>query len=538
MLFRAARCSLRQQTKKVSRACRSDMTRLRCLWAFVLTISLCACPTKDLPISSPKAVAAPPATATAFPHPQTRESDVKAVRVDSYLNRSPREDWYGLYLMEEKVGHARIWARRTQTDEPGSLVTGAETWMKVKGPTGAVTISLVETRFYAQEPPHRLMASRFEQITPVGKDIRHAEMADDGVSISRSDGTQPGRSYKVGKTVETIEKLAVMNPESVDELIPGQTYTFLSFDWQTERDEEISVEVASVEDMRWAGVQTRMAVLQVTYPRMGLTGLSRVVDGGVMLDTTMGPGLRLKLEDREVAKSAISGFDVLGMKVPVVGKFPGPNGRTNVSLYVTVDEKVRLPMGPGQQVEHLGEGTWRVELLKQGAPLPTLASDRRKGLLAQGAIDHEVAAIKQMAKDIVGSEKKIDERVHRLAAWVYENLDKKLATHIPTASAVLKARVGDCTEHTWLFVAFCRTLNIPARPVYGLMLAGPEKGYFLYHAWAEVEIDGHWVGIDPTWNQVPADITHLKLGSEFYELAAILGGIQMEVVGEGPSSRP
>jgi len=33
---------------------------------------------------------------------------------------------------------------------------------------------------------------------------------------------------------------------------------------------------------------------------------------------------------------------------------------------------------------------------------------------------------------------------------------------------------------------------------------------FLYHAWAESDVDG-WISVDPTFNQVGVDATHIKL---------------------------
>ena len=34
---------------------------------------------------------------------------------------------------------------------------------------------------------------------------------------------------------------------------------------------------------------------------------------------------------------------------------------------------------------------------------------------------------------------------------------------------------------------------------------------FGYHAWNEVKIGKEWVVVDPTWQQFPADVTHIAL---------------------------
>ena len=86
---------------------------------------------------------------------------------------------------------------------------------------------------------------------------------------------------------------------------------------------------------------------------------------------------------------------------------------------------------------------------------------------------------------------------------------------LPWTSAleVLRTKVGDCNEHTALFVALARSLGIPARINVGLAYV---RGAFYYHAWPEVYIDegkgrGLWLPVDPTFNQFPSDATHVRL---------------------------
>jgi hypothetical protein len=84
---------------------------------------------------------------------------------------------------------------------------------------------------------------------------------------------------------------------------------------------------------------------------------------------------------------------------------------------------------------------------------------------------------------------------------------------LPSAREVLRTRVGDCNEHTALYVAMARALGIPARIAVGLTFV---RGAFYYHAWPEVYLSetaarGLWLPVDPTLNQFPADATHLRL---------------------------
>jgi transglutaminase-like putative cysteine protease len=101
----------------------------------------------------------------------------------------------------------------------------------------------------------------------------------------------------------------------------------------------------------------------------------------------------------------------------------------------------------------------------------------------------------------------------RLVRYVNALLEKTPTVSLPSAVEVLRTRVGDCNEHTALYVAMARALGIPARIAVGLVYL---RGGFYYHAWPEVYIAedrtrGLWLPVDPTLDQFPADATHLRL---------------------------
>jgi hypothetical protein len=96
--------------------------------------------------------------------------------------------------------------------------------------------------------------------------------------------------------------------------------------------------------------------------------------------------------------------------------------------------------------------------------------------------------------------------------------------------------VGDCNEHTALYVAMARSLGLPARVAVGLAYT---QGAFYYHAWPEVYVDeddgrGLWLPVDPTFNQFPADAMHVRLlRGGLDKQAAILpliGKVKMDIL--------
>jgi hypothetical protein len=137
-------------------------------------------------------------------------------------------------------------------------------------------------------------------------------------------------------------------------------------------------------------------------------------------------------------------------------------------------------------------------------------------------------------------------RVERLTRYVNGLLEKKPTMSIPSAREVLRTKVGDCNEHTALFVAMARSLGIPARIDVGLVFV---RGAFYYHAWPEVYIDdgggrGLWLPVDPTLNQFPADATHVRLARGGLDrqtaILPLVGRLKMTILDLelAPNSRP
>jgi len=130
-------------------------------------------------------------------------------------------------------------------------------------------------------------------------------------------------------------------------------------------------------------------------------------------------------------------------------------------------------------------------------------------------------------------------RAERLTRYVNALLDKKPTISLPSAREVLRTKVGDCNEHTALYVAMARSIGIPARIAVGLTYVNGISGAFYYHAWPEVYIDagGHrglWLPVDPTLNEFPADATHVRLARGGLDKQAailpLIGRLKMRVV--------
>jgi len=184
-----------------------------------------------------------------------------------------------------------------------------------------------------------------------------------------------------------------------------------------------------------------------------------------------------------------------------------------------------LPSAPSFRVEHRAGGVQRITL-RPGPGIEVTRAARREALAATETLDSDDPTIRAVARGAIAGDRTNRQRVDSLIGWVYMHISYVLGDET-VASAVLHAGTGDCSEMSLLFVAMARSVGIPARRAVGLAGTYVDgHAAFGYHAWAEVELDGHWVQVDPTWNERVADATHITLlqgdGDEWGAAAAVL----------------
>ncbi|MEW5909883.1 MAG: transglutaminase-like domain-containing protein, partial [Thermodesulfobacteriota bacterium] len=145
--------------------------------------------------------------------------------------------------------------------------------------------------------------------------------------------------------------------------------------------------------------------------------------------------------------------------------------------------------------------------------------------------DHNT--IKELSKKIAADESNPLMKVRKIAEWINTNIEKKPVLSVPDALSTLTHRMGDCNEHAILFAALSRASGIPTMVETGLVFL---NGRFYYHAWNRVYV-GRWITVDSLFNQIPADVSHIRLttgadGSPV-DLLGVMGRIRIKVVGEG-----
>jgi hypothetical protein len=197
------------------------------------------------------------------------------------------------------------------------------------------------------------------------------------------------------------------------------------------------------------------------------------------------------------------------LRLPEEGDFDLSSGRQSFVDPILIVRREQLPSDSAAETE------------------PCAAADRE--LQASPYIQADAEEIIALSREITSELASPLARASALADWVYHNLEKRPVIGIPDALSTLKTGIGDCNEHASLFAALARAAGIPTKIAVGVVW---QHDAFYYHAWNEVCLDGTWISLDTTTNQLPADLTHLKFVEgelqEQMRIGALLNNLQIE----------
>ena len=326
-------------------------------------------------------------------------------------------------------------------------------------------------------------------------------------------------------------------------LAPGSSHQWSMFDPATLRNAAVTVKVGAREIVRSASAPIPASRVEMEFA--GLKTTAWITDTGEIVREESPLGFITLREPPERARAlAIDGRirqDLLAASAvvptiePRTPPFPPIDDPRHVRRLRMRVEGADLSspdlQGGGQAVHGNMVEIIDAQKLAAGPADPDVA----QYLSPEPFIESDDPEIRAAAEDAVRGVSGTRARAEALTRFVNSTVQKKPTVSLPSAREVLRTRIGDCNEHTALFVAMSRAIGIPARIAVGLAFV---RGAFYYHAWPEIYIDegarGLWLPVDPTFNQFPADATHLRLArgglAKQAAIIPLIGRVKMTLV--------
>jgi len=422
----------------------------------------------------------------------------------------PSAHWKGVYYRGDKIGFSV--SQTLPTSDGYELQEDGQLQMTLMGATTAARIrtsAFVDKAFGLQS---------FSFSLDPGTGAIDVEGRLEGRQLFLTIRTPTGTRSET-RELEQPPLLAINLPRrlAAEGLSVGKRFEVRMFDPATLANAPMLVEVKERELVRVAG--RSLPAFRVETRFSGIESTSWVTEVGEVVKEESAMGLVVLRETRERA-----------MALAV----PGSVRSDMIQAAAIEPELTRLIDNPAG-VEYL-----RVRLTGTGLSGPdlqgagqTVTGDvfeiRDTGVAEPSPLDPEAASylapeafIESDDPEVVAEAERATRGVdgpraqaERLVRHVHALIEKKPTLSLPSAREVLRTRVGDCNEHTALYVAMARALGVNLR------------GAFYYHAWAEVYIEepkglGVWLAVDPTLNQFVADSTHIRLSRGGLERQAVI----------------
>lgn len=439
------------------------------------------------------------------------------------------EEWFGVYVNGEKVGFSRIVSRPARPGEPPGYLIALDEVVR-SSIDGLVDVHQNDRAWrYAATKPFRLLSLETREASTAGVIVRRFSFEHEGGVLET---TIDGRTERkpLGPTRETVASSLGVEPELVE---VGARSSSLSFDDVLLKDVEWQTTVTRKYSRKLSGVEVPVAELESYAPHDQSKYTAETTHLGRLLSVSMGEGFVMKAESKQQATQGIGSMDAVHDGVAVDRPLGDPSKIRSLTVVLTTGKDFPPPDGPNQRVTPVGPGRYRLEL--SAVPGASEQPGEREDFLAPSAtIDSDHAKIIQLAKQLVRDSDSERARVAMLVDYVARTVEDSYESNLGTASQVLERKSGDCSEHTLLFVALARAAGLPAREISGLVYASDHERSFVWHAWAEVLVDGHWIAVDPTFGEAQANATHIKLGTERDARWVAYSKLRIEVTKSAP----
>jgi transglutaminase-like putative cysteine protease len=425
--------------------------------------------------------------------------------------------WRGIYYRGEKIGFTV--SQTTRTDDGFELQEDGRLQMLLLGQDTAATIrttARVDTAFMLRSFDFSLDPGT-GPITVKGSLERPGERFRLTLAIDSGGGTRTETRELPEAPVLSLNLSRLLANGG---LVPGTTHTRTVLDPATLQSAVMTVTVGDRGVVR--AMDTMIPAFRVETEFRGLKTTSWVTDTGEIVREESPLGLMTIRESPERARGLAVPDRVQADLLQAAAVVPAMRGRIDEPRDVR-RLKLRLDGADVPADELTGAGQTAVGNVIEIVDPRSLQPGPRdvnveRYLKPEPLIESDAPEIRAEAEQAVRGATDDRGRAERLTRYVNGLLDKKPTVSLPSAREVLRTKVGDCNEHTALFVAMARSIGMPARIAVGLVFM---HGAFYYHAWPEVYIadpstslgrnQGFWMPVDPTLNQYPADATHLRL---------------------------
>lgn len=434
----------------------------------------------------------------------------------------PQENWYSFTLMDTKIGYQHTSSENTEYEGEAVRRTKTDSVMNFKALGIDLTVKTTRVTYIGSDlmPRYFLSTSNESGLKQVeGRII-------DGIAYIKTTLNGESTHAEVPIPPGTISERKGIDMFLAQEgLKVGDKKTFYQFSFEFQKPVKTELHLVGKENLTYQSEEKQVYVLNATMDVMGGIDMKQWLgSNGINYRTEvplMGLSLVTTKTDKETAFGGIEGIDViLQTRILPVGKRPTRNARRLVAeVKLTTGSIAETIMSNSRQklvvnTEQAGKLSIQVPSFDaEACPDLPIQNVESEFLVASPYIQTDHPDIGAKALEVIDGETNSWRAAEKLCRWIDKAIADKMTVSYDSSLTTLESLAGDCTEHTFLFIALARSMGIPSRVCSGIVFV---KDAFYYHLWPEVYV-GRWVQMDPTLGQVIADANHIQLGGSILE---------------------
>jgi transglutaminase-like putative cysteine protease len=453
-----------------------------------------------------------------------RPSSVIALDVITEEGVRATDEWFGIYQQGKKIGYAH--SRTIPDTETYHLYEESEMDILALGSVQRVKtiINSYTTRNFLLKYFDFTLQSDMTTMKIKGAVIKNKLVLDiDTGGQTRTEKIQLASPPYLSPNIKPA--ILLMGLET------GKTYRFPLFNPATMSTEETTISVESKDRIKIGDAEKTIYKMKESFQGMETT--SWITQDGETIKEESALGYSLLKESKTEAMKRDKGgpiVDIITLTMIPSDPIKDPSQVTYLRARLKGAQLQGFQLDNDRQTLKGDVIEIRREDYPTAYRLPYTDKEQTEYLLPNALIQSDDKKIIDQASKILAGEKNAYASAKKLNEWVYSAIAKKPVISIPSALDVLKQREGDCNEHTALYTALARSVGLPTRMAAGIVYM--ENGFY-YHAWPEVWL-GHWMPVDPTLNQFPADATHIRFTSgnldRQSDIIRLVGKLKVEVL--------
>ena len=439
-----------------------------------------------------------------------------------------RDTWMNIFQDKKKIGFSHShYARLDQGYRFNETLFMRINTMGMVQDIGLNTSGLLNTDFSLKSFDFEIASGRFN-FSAAGS-ITNKTLA----LNTQSAGAE--QTYKLSLTDNIYFTSGIVQAASAGKLKPGDQLALKVFDPIAMGQESILLHVLEEEAITIMGQVKKATKISLKFK--GATQLAWMDEKGDLLREKGMLGIILEKTSREDAMHGLpiqSSQDLTeAASIPSNIDIHNPGELMQMRFEITGSGDFAEQLQGGRQTYDspvLSIQKESLDDLGQQDP-PLVPTENITAFLAPSPfIQSDHPAIHRLVSDLLTDKTPPLEKARKLVDWMQAHIQKRPVISLPDALSTLENRVGDCNEHAVLFAALARAAGIPTRLEAGVVFL---RKRFFYHAWNSIYV-GRWITVDALFDQIPADVTHIRLVSgmqkDQLDILGLIGNLKIQIL--------